>query len=92
MRRIERTRATSAGLVYRFGQVFIGTHVQASNDVLGVRARRNQDDRDERKALVGLQVAANLEPVHLGHHDVEQDEIGKLFARASSVPLRHRLP
>ena len=65
------------GLVDRLGQVFIAADVQAGNDILGVAARRDQDDRDERQALVGLELAAHLEPVELGHHDVEEDQVGQ---------------
>jgi len=35
----------------------------------------DEDDRDVGGPLVGLQPAADLEAVHAGHHDVEQDDV-----------------
>ena len=34
---------------------------------------------------VGLQCAHDLDAVDLGHHDVEQDQVGQLLAAAASA-------
>ena len=44
--------------------------------VLVRRARRDHDDRDVARALVGAHVARELESVHARHFDVEQDAVG----------------
>jgi len=64
-------------LVDGLGEVFIGADLEARDNVLRIAARGDQDDGDEGEALVGLELAAHLEAVELGHHDVEQDEVGQ---------------
>jgi len=34
-----------------------------------------KNDGDGLRLLVGLQALADLDAVHLGHHDVEQDQV-----------------
>jgi hypothetical protein len=40
--------------------------------------RRHHDDRDVLDARLGLEPAANFEPVHTGHHHIEQDDVRPL--------------
>jgi hypothetical protein len=34
---------------------------------------------------VGLEALADLDAVHVGHHDIEQDEVGRLVLTRSSA-------
>ncbi len=74
------------GGVDRLGQIFIAAGIEAGDDIARVVLGRDQDDRDERQRRIGLQLATDLKPVLLGHHDVEQDQVRLVRAR-----LRQRL-
>ena len=39
------------------------------------RARRDENHRDAARFLAGLQTLADLDAIHVGHHDIEEDEI-----------------
>src|SRR3989338_3077152 len=47
-------------------------------DVGGEAEGGREDDRDVLGLRVRLEARAHLPPLHLGHHDVEQDEVGEL--------------
>src|SRR5262249_51163344 len=61
--------------------------------------RCQNDDRHAREGWVGLLLAAKLEAVHLGHHQVQQDQVGSLAVveaaevaeRLATVGGGHRL-
>ncbi len=44
--------------------------------------RRKEDDRDAGCFRIRLQLAADLIPVHAGHHDVQQDKVGARLAES----------
>ena len=50
--------------------------LEAFDDVLGLDLGGQEDDRNVLFPFVGLEMLAGLEPVHLGHHDVQQDQVG----------------
>jgi hypothetical protein len=68
------------GLVDRLGQVLLGAGLEALDHVDRVRLGGDQDDRHERQPGLALEPPADLDAVHLGHHNVEQDEIRMVFA------------
>jgi hypothetical protein len=70
-------------LVDRLGEVFIRTRFKTGDHILCVRLGRDQNDRDERHGDVGFEPTADLHAVELGHHHVEQNEIGTVLARRS---------
>ena len=63
--------------VERFGDVVLGPRVQALDDVLVLILGRNHNDRDRLQLRIGLQSPTRLDPVHLRHHDVQQDDVGQ---------------
>jgi len=58
---------------------------QALQLALLVGPRRDEDDGDRAGLLVGLHPLAHLDPVHVGHHDVQQHQV-------RLVPLDQRKP
>ena len=56
----------------RLGDVVVGSEVQAGHAVGLVAPDGDEDDRNRR---LGPDAAQGLEPVHLGHHDVEHDQV-----------------
>ncbi len=71
------------GEVDRLGDVVVGPGVETDDLVLGRVERRLHDDRDERQGLIALDAPRDLEPVELGKHDVEQNEIRERLRRTS---------
>jgi hypothetical protein len=67
-------------LVDGLGQILVGARLEPGHDVLRVGFGGHQDDRDEGEVAVALEVLADLDAVHLGHHDVEQDQVRLPFA------------
>ena len=65
-------------IVHRLGQEIVGAGLEAAQAVGGVGKRRDHDDRNIDGSPIGLQLAANLEPVHPRHHDVEKNYVRKL--------------
>src|SRR3954447_21347429 len=63
----------------RLGDVVVGAELEAEDlvDLLGLRGEH--DDRDGRARA---QPPADLEPVELGHHHVEDDEVERALAEA----------
>jgi hypothetical protein len=68
-------------MIDRLGQVLVGAGVQPRDDFLGVGHRGDEDDRREWKCRVRAQPLADLDAIEPRHHDVEQDQVGKLIAR-----------
>ena len=50
----------------------------------------DEDDGDAAQGRVGLEVAADLVPVHLRHVDVEEDQVGRVFSRRQQRQLAAR--
>src|SRR2546428_3135882 len=62
-----------------FAQVVHGADGVAAQDVLDViDGGRDEDDRDQLRLLTILDDRGRLEPIHLGHRDIEQND-GKLL-------------
>lgn len=61
--------------VERFREVVVRAELDAARDALGLAERGEHDDPNLAHPLVGLDPAKHLVTVHLGHHDVEQDEV-----------------
>ena len=57
------------------GQVVLCPHLDAPRNVAHIVQGRDHDDRDVSQRLIRFEVRQHLEPVHLGHHDIQQDQI-----------------
>ena len=68
-------------LLDRLGQVLVRPGVEPGHDVRDGGLGGDQDDRHERQRRVGPEPPADLEPVELRHHHVEQDQVGQEPAR-----------
>ena len=66
-------------VVERLGDVVAGSQFEPLDDVLGVVQRREENHRDVLQCGVCLQVPDHLVAVHVGHHDVQQDQVGGLL-------------
>ena len=67
------------GQLERLRHVVVRAELEPDDDVDGVRARREEDDRH---LALAPDRAADLEPVELGEHDVEDDEVEGALAEA----------
>src|SRR5215470_18912427 len=74
-------------VVYRLCEVLVSSGIKARHDVLGVGSGGQDDDRRERTIAVALEAATNLDAVELGHRDIEQDQVGAVFADCSETPF-----
>ena len=63
----------------RFSDVVHRTRLEPFGLVFDLTQGSDEDDRNTRRAFVGLQPDAHLVPVHLRHHDVEQDQVGSVL-------------
>jgi NAD(P)-dependent dehydrogenase (short-subunit alcohol dehydrogenase family) len=61
--------------VHRLEEIVLGAHLDAARDAVHLLHRGHHDDRDVPEARVAAQRLQHLVPVHLGHLDVEQDEV-----------------
>ena len=61
----------------RLGEVVVGARLEPGDDVVGVVAGRDHDDRHVARLA---QRAAQLEPVDARQHDVDQHDVGGLAA------------
>jgi hypothetical protein len=68
-------------LAERLGDVIVGAHVESADHVVVGRLGGHEDDRDAVEVGIGLQTPAGVDPVHFGHHDVQQDEVGAKATR-----------
>ena len=69
------------GLVDGLRQVFVAARLEAGDDVLGVGFGGDRDDRHERERRIRFDPPADFHPVHLGHHDIQQDQVRLLRSR-----------
>ena len=60
----------------RLGDVVHRPHAESLELALLGRPSGDENDRDRAGFLVGLQALADFDPVHVRHHDVEQDQVG----------------
>ena len=67
--------------VERLDHVADAAELLAEPPVGRVGTRGQKDDRDVARVLVGRQLAGDRPAVELGHHHVEQHEVGPLLAR-----------
>ncbi len=65
-------------LVDRLRQVFVCTRFETGDDIFGIAFRGHHDNGHIGNGRVGSELAADLDPVHFGHHDIEQQQIGLL--------------
>ena len=72
--------------VERLRQVVLGARLDAADHRLGLAQARDHDHRDAVEPLVGLQPLEHLEAVHVGHQQVEEDEVEFLLAREWRAP------
>src|SRR6266513_3103028 len=61
--------------------VSVGAELKTGQPVLHVAARGGEDDRDVRRPLHRLERLADLPATLLGHHHVEENDIGKPLLR-----------
>jgi len=66
-----------------FGDVVVGTRVEADDDVDLVAAGRDDDDVQLRVAAA--QLAAHVDAVDVGQPQVEQDEVGRRTGQAEGI-------
>lgn len=64
-------------IVHRLGEEIVGTAFQRLDPVGDLGKRRHHDHRNVRGVRIGLDPAADVEAIHLRHHDVEQDDVGR---------------
>ena len=71
------------GQIERLGQIVVGARLESAQDVVGVRTRRQQHDRDETARRP--QPPHDLETVEARQHDVEQHDVEGVGADAPVV-------
>ena len=74
------------GRLYRLNQVIIGPCLEAPDPVLQAIPGRQEDDGNGLYCRIRFQGPADLEPIELGHHNVQEDEV-----RDPSADLRQGL-
>ncbi len=67
------------GLFDGLGEVIMAADLESADLVLHFKFGGEEKDGDVAGVLVGLEAAADFEAVHLGHHDVQNDDIDGLF-------------
>jgi hypothetical protein len=67
----------------RLGQVVIGAGIQAADTVRYRVTRRQHQDRGAH--ALAAQLAGDLDPIHLGQHDVEHDQVVRAALRAGQA-------
>ena len=63
--------------VDRLGDEIVGAGLEAAHAVGWTVERRDHHDGQMRGRNVALEASADLETIHLGHHDVEQNDVAK---------------
>ena len=71
--------AASPAPIDRFADVVVGSGGESRELVLVFAQRREEDDHRVFQFVVLAQAAAGFEPVHAGHHPVEQDQMRMHF-------------
>jgi hypothetical protein len=61
--------------IHRLEEVVLGPHLDAARDAVHLLDRRHHDDRDVAELGIRRQGGQRLIAVHLGHLDVEQDQV-----------------
>ena len=61
-----------------FGQVIFCAQLDAAHKAIGLIDRRDDDDGDVAQAAVRFHAAQHFVAIHVGHHDVEQDQFDGL--------------
>ena len=79
-RRIAATRSSSSFKWNGFGEVVVAAGLEAAHAVLGGALHRQE--QHGRLDAVAAKLRAELEPVHVRHHDVEDDEVERLGSQA----------
>jgi hypothetical protein len=64
----------------RLHDVVVGARFDALHARLFARARRQHDDRDRTRLFVFAKLVEQREAVELGHHDIREDERGRISA------------
>ncbi len=59
----------------RLGEEIVRARFQPSHAIGGIVERRHHHHRDEMRLRIGFQPPADLEAVHVRHHDVEQHDV-----------------
>ena len=67
--------------VHRLEEVVLGAHLDAAGDAVHLLHRRHHHHRDVAEARVGGERLQRLVAVHLGHLDVQQDQIDAALAQ-----------
>src|SRR5690606_18131753 len=65
--------------VDRFDEVIVGATLEASRLYAGKRVGRDENDGDVLQGVIGLDDAAQLVAVEMGHHDIADHEVGPVF-------------
>ena len=68
------------------GQVIVGADFEAGHLVVQLGLGGEHQDGDVGCLGVGAQPAGDFVAVHLGHHHVQQDQIGAFVHRLAPVP------
>ena len=77
--------------VERLGQVVVGAELDAAHHAVDVVERRDHDHRNVAQPGIVLEAAQHREAVHLGHHDVEQDQVDRFAGQpVEGVPAMDR--
>ena len=66
-------------MIYRFGQVFVSACFKSGNNVFWIRFCSDHDDRHEWQRGVCSQALADLNTIHLRHHDIKQNQVRLLL-------------
>jgi len=75
--------------VDRLGDVVVRTRVE-TDDLVGCGVEGGlHDDRNERQGRIGLDAPRDLEPVDLGEHHIEQDQVGQPLSAGGPGAQRH---
>jgi hypothetical protein len=64
--------------MHRLGEEVLGPGGEAEHHGIAIVKGGDHDDGDGLGSQIALDPAGDLVPVHSGHHDVEQDEVGRL--------------
>ena len=74
----------------RLGQVAVGPDADARGPMVGVVQGGDHDDRDQVRLAVPLELVADGEPVDVGQHQVEQDQVGRVLLGRRRRPAHPR--
>ncbi len=79
----------------RLGDVVVRTEVQPAHNVVRLVERGEHDHRHPGSGRLGTQRLEHFQPVHAGHHHVQQNEVGRIgtqgFEGFERVVIRDRI-